>query len=206
MTDFLPNDKVEILTDRFIDEGVRPGSFGYILEQWHDGCVEVEVVNRDGSTAAQFVAQRSEIRLAPSAELRSVEDIYLDRIEKCMNELAAGIHAEFPNIVGGLGSFASSAFCRYYISASFMHNTNQEFADIDFTFDWSSSASIEGREVVQFVVQLGTGYEIDRLGPLDVPDEVADRELLLDEFARQVCSVCAANKETVLEILRTSQS
>jgi hypothetical protein len=65
MTMFAPYDRVEIATDRFAEEGAHRGAIGFVIERWPDGSLEVEVMNSDGSTAAQFVAQAAELRLAP---------------------------------------------------------------------------------------------------------------------------------------------
>ena len=64
MTDFSPFDRVEITTDRFAAEGAPRGTVGYVVERWYDGALEVEVMRSDGSTAAQFVAQPCDLRLA----------------------------------------------------------------------------------------------------------------------------------------------
>jgi Domain of unknown function (DUF4926) len=68
MTEFNSYDRVEITTDRFASEGVPLGSIGYVIEHWPDGALEVEVMKADGSTAAQFVAQPSDLRHATASE------------------------------------------------------------------------------------------------------------------------------------------
>lgn len=67
MIAYNPYDRVEIVTDRFAGEGVSRGAIGYVIERWADGALEVEVLNPDGSTAAQFVAEPSDLRHSPSA-------------------------------------------------------------------------------------------------------------------------------------------
>ena len=62
MTTFRPYDRVEIVTDRFAAKGVLSGAIGYVIERWDDGALEIEVMNPDGSTAAQFVAQPADLR------------------------------------------------------------------------------------------------------------------------------------------------
>ncbi len=64
MTVFRPYDRVEIVTDRFASEGVQRGATGYVIERWDDGALEVEIMNPDGSTAAQFVAAPEDLRHA----------------------------------------------------------------------------------------------------------------------------------------------
>ena len=64
MTSFKAFDRVEIVTDRFGVQGVPSGTIGYVIERWADGALEIEVVNPDGSTAAEFVAQPADLRLA----------------------------------------------------------------------------------------------------------------------------------------------
>ncbi len=68
MTELSPYDRVEVITDRFRDEGAPRGAIGYVIERWSDGALEVEVMKPDGSTAAQFVAQPSELRYAPAPQ------------------------------------------------------------------------------------------------------------------------------------------
>jgi len=64
MNDFHPYDRVEIVTDRFAEEGVTPGMVGYVIERWDSDAFEVEVMRNDGSTLAQFVANSSDLRLS----------------------------------------------------------------------------------------------------------------------------------------------
>jgi len=64
MTRFNPYDRVEVVTDRFTDDGVTRGSIGYVIERWPDGALEVEIMNPDGSTAAQFAARPADLRHA----------------------------------------------------------------------------------------------------------------------------------------------
>ena len=62
MSEFHPYDRVEIVTSRFVGEGVPVGAIGYVIERWSDGALEIEVTKPDGSTLAQFVAQPSDLR------------------------------------------------------------------------------------------------------------------------------------------------
>lgn len=52
--------QVRITTDKFSDRGVRSGTKGFVIETYPDGASEIEIVNPDGSTLAQFVAQPDE--------------------------------------------------------------------------------------------------------------------------------------------------
>lgn len=52
MPDYNPYDRVEVVTDRFVSEGMSRGAIGYVIERWADGALEVEILNPDGSTAS----------------------------------------------------------------------------------------------------------------------------------------------------------
>jgi hypothetical protein len=71
VTEFHPHDRVEVVTDRLVMQGVPRGTIGYVIERWPDGALEVEVMRTDGSSAAQFVASPSELRAAPLPRHRS---------------------------------------------------------------------------------------------------------------------------------------
>lgn len=56
-------DRVEITSDRFAGEGVGRGMTGYVIEQWPDEGLWVEVMNPDGFTATQITAETGDLRL-----------------------------------------------------------------------------------------------------------------------------------------------
>lgn len=56
-------DRVRVLTARFDAEGVAPGAEGYIVDEYDDGCFEVEFSNSDGSTLALIVVSRDDVQL-----------------------------------------------------------------------------------------------------------------------------------------------
>lgn len=59
-----PYDRVRIVTARYEGEGAPLGSVGYVIEEYDDGHVEVEVSDTNGSTVAQFVARQEDVELA----------------------------------------------------------------------------------------------------------------------------------------------
>jgi hypothetical protein len=59
-----PYDRVRVVTSRFEDEGVPLGTVGYVIEEYADGNLEVEVSATDGSTIAEFVAAQDDLELA----------------------------------------------------------------------------------------------------------------------------------------------
>lgn len=63
-TKLKPYDKVRIVSERFRDQGVPPGTIGYIIEKWEESVFEVEVSREDGTTVAQFVAREDDLELA----------------------------------------------------------------------------------------------------------------------------------------------
>jgi hypothetical protein len=68
VTEFAPHDRVEVISDRLLNEGAPRGTIGYVIERWRDGALEIEVMHPDGSTAVQFVAQPSDLRHAPTQQ------------------------------------------------------------------------------------------------------------------------------------------
>jgi len=67
-------DKIYLLNNNYINECVKKGSIGYIIEVYNDGAYEVEFSNSiTGETIAQLVLNENEI------ELRSHEQILRER-------------------------------------------------------------------------------------------------------------------------------
>ncbi|MCW3099907.1 MAG: hypothetical protein JWL77_5525 [Chthonomonadaceae bacterium] len=63
--------RVRLLTDRYRSQGVRFGTFGYIIEAHNNDAYEVEFSDSTGITYAQIVAHRNEIEISdPSADER----------------------------------------------------------------------------------------------------------------------------------------
>lgn len=58
-----PYDRVRIVTARFEAEGAPLGSVGYVIDEYADGNLEVEISAGDGSTTAQFVAGQDDLAL-----------------------------------------------------------------------------------------------------------------------------------------------
>jgi hypothetical protein len=63
VTRFQPYDMVRISTDRFAHLGANRDSIAYVIERWPDGGLELELVDDDGSTIAQFVATEGDLEL-----------------------------------------------------------------------------------------------------------------------------------------------
>lgn len=58
-----PFQKVRLLTNKYIDEGIKIGDIGYILED-HDGeNFEVEFSNNEGITIALFAFSKKELEV-----------------------------------------------------------------------------------------------------------------------------------------------
>ncbi len=55
-------DRVRLVCSRFDDRGVSVGAEGYVVDQYDDGCFEVEFSNADGSTLAQIVASGHDVQ------------------------------------------------------------------------------------------------------------------------------------------------
>lgn len=53
--------QVILLTDRYKDQGVAAGAFGFIIEVWGDGFYEVDFSDKDGITIALLDLNESEI-------------------------------------------------------------------------------------------------------------------------------------------------
>ena len=56
-------DRIRVLTARFDANGVSVGLEGYVVDEYGDGCLEIEFSNPDGSTFAQIVARRVDLQL-----------------------------------------------------------------------------------------------------------------------------------------------
>lgn len=56
--------RVTLLTDGYVDEGVRSGSIGYVIEIYPGDKYEVEFSRGDGITIAQIVVSGHEIAVA----------------------------------------------------------------------------------------------------------------------------------------------
>jgi Domain of unknown function (DUF4926) len=57
----IPNySKIKLLNDNYLEEGVKKGDFGYIIEVYEDG-YEVEFSDKDGNTIALFSVKPKEI-------------------------------------------------------------------------------------------------------------------------------------------------
>lgn len=55
--------RVRLLTDRFISEGLRYGTMGYVIEVYGDGNYEVEFSDAKGISVAQIVVQEAELEV-----------------------------------------------------------------------------------------------------------------------------------------------
>ena len=81
-----PYDVVRIVSDRFIEAGVPPGSIGVVVDQHPGGAVEVEVSRPDGATIAVFSARQDELEpvdprsLGPRPELPEADQAIFDSI------------------------------------------------------------------------------------------------------------------------------
>ena len=56
--------RARVRTERFLDEGVRKGDLGWIIENYPDGVYEVEFSNAQGITVAQIVATDDDLEPA----------------------------------------------------------------------------------------------------------------------------------------------
>lgn len=57
--------RIRLLTDKYKEEGVSLGDFGYIIEVYGDGNYEVEFSDsKTGITIAQIVASNEDMELA----------------------------------------------------------------------------------------------------------------------------------------------
>jgi hypothetical protein len=52
---------VRLLTDKYMDEGIRRGDIGVILEDYQDGHFEVEFSDVNGITKALFAFPKDEL-------------------------------------------------------------------------------------------------------------------------------------------------
>ena len=59
-----PFQKVRLLTDKYVDEGIRKGDIGVILEDYDGENFEVEFSDIKGTTIALFAFPRKELELA----------------------------------------------------------------------------------------------------------------------------------------------
>jgi hypothetical protein len=60
-----PYDRVQVVTSRLEGEGAPQGTIGYVIEEYDDGSLEVEVSGADGATFAQFVVRQEDVDLTP---------------------------------------------------------------------------------------------------------------------------------------------
>jgi hypothetical protein len=58
-----PYQKVRLLTDKYIDKGIRTGDVGVILEKYNDRHFEVEFSDENGITIALFAFSIDELEL-----------------------------------------------------------------------------------------------------------------------------------------------
>jgi len=56
--------KVRLLTNKYIAEGIKKGDIGYILEDYDGNNFEVEFSDENGTTIALFSFPKEEIELA----------------------------------------------------------------------------------------------------------------------------------------------
>ena len=81
-----PYDVVRIVSNRFIEDGVPPGSIGVVVDQHPGGAVEVEVSRPDGATIAVFSARQDELEpvdprsLGPRPELPEADQAIFDTL------------------------------------------------------------------------------------------------------------------------------
>jgi len=58
-----PFQKVRLLTDKYVDEGIKKGDIGVILEDYDGENFEVEFSDNNGITIALFAFPKSELEL-----------------------------------------------------------------------------------------------------------------------------------------------
>ena len=58
-----PYQKVRLLTDKYINEGLRKGDIGVVLEDYDGENFEVEFSDNEGNTIALFAFPKSELEL-----------------------------------------------------------------------------------------------------------------------------------------------
>lgn len=58
-----PYQKVRLLTNKYIDEGIKNGDIGVILENYDDNNFEVEFFDKNGITIALFAFPKEELEL-----------------------------------------------------------------------------------------------------------------------------------------------
>ena len=59
-----PYQRVRLLTDKYLEEGIRKGDIGIILEDYDGDNFEVEFSDQDGVTIALFAFPKEELELA----------------------------------------------------------------------------------------------------------------------------------------------
>lgn len=63
MSKMKPFQKVRLLTDKYVDEGIKKGDIGVILEDYDGENFEVEFSDNNGITIALFAFPKSELEL-----------------------------------------------------------------------------------------------------------------------------------------------
>jgi Domain of unknown function (DUF4926) len=56
--------RVRLINDRHVDEGISKNALGYIIEIYEDNSLELEFSNEEGITIATIVVSENEIELA----------------------------------------------------------------------------------------------------------------------------------------------
>ena len=58
-----PYQKVRLITDKYINDGIRKGDIGVILEDYDGNHFEVEFSDKNGTTIALFAFPKEDIEL-----------------------------------------------------------------------------------------------------------------------------------------------
>jgi len=58
-----PYQKVRLMTDKYVDEGIKAGDIGVILEDYDGNNFEVEFSDNNGITIALFAFTKEELEL-----------------------------------------------------------------------------------------------------------------------------------------------
>lgn len=59
-------DRVRLKTDKYLSEGIKKGDIGVILEDYEDGCFEVEFSDINGVTIALFAFPKEDFEESDS--------------------------------------------------------------------------------------------------------------------------------------------
>lgn len=62
-----PFQKVKLLTDKYVDEGIKKGDIGVVLEDYDGENFEVEFSNEKGITIALFAFPKIELELVENS-------------------------------------------------------------------------------------------------------------------------------------------